>query len=492
MKTLLSLCTLLLVTAAFVASPLHDEFDKTRLPAAVSSADFYDATIVTPAKVELGRALFFDKILSGNKNISCATCHHPQFASGDGVALAFGEGPSGLGPDREQGTTKARAVHERVPRNAPALFNLGATEFTTLFHDGRVESDTAGYYEGGFITPAKWKLHKGLDNVLAAQAMFPVTSPTEMAGQKGENPIADARALNNVAGPNGVWELLAGRLQTIPAYVALFDEAYPGAISQPEDITFVMAANAIAAFEAASFKTTESTYDQYLAGNTKLSVEAQAGLELFYGKAQCYTCHGGKFQTDHDFHAIAMPQIGPGKADGYNADYWRATGLKAFPEDYGRGRVTFREEDRYKFRTPSLRNVAETGPWGHSGAYDDLESVVRHHLDPVTSLNSYTLTEDQLLAMEQVIETTADGPRLIDDWLSEKRRDDFLARDSWVQQHPELRQYIADANELDPVSLSNSEVDNLLTFLHTLTDSSTLNLQHLVPLAVPSGLPVEE
>ena len=75
----------------------------------------------------------------------------------------------GLGPERTPGATEHDAVHERVPRNAPALFNLGAREFTRLFHDGRVETDTAGYYEGGFITPAKWKLPQGLENVLAAQ-----------------------------------------------------------------------------------------------------------------------------------------------------------------------------------------------------------------------------------------------------------------------------------------------------------------------------------
>ncbi len=492
MKTLLSLCTLLLVTAAFVASPLPDEFDKNRLPTAVANDDFYGSAIVTPAKVELGRALFFDKILSGNKNISCATCHHPDLASGDGVALAFGEGPTGLGPARQQGNTKDRAVHERVPRNAPALFNLGAKEFETLFHDGRVEADTAGYYEGGFITPAKWKLHKGLDNVLAAQAMFPVTSPTEMAGQKGENDVADARALNNVAGPNGVWALLAGRLQAIPEYVSLFEDAYPEAVKRPEDITFVMAANAIAAFEAASFRTTETRFDQYLAGTQHLSVPESAGMELFYGKAQCYTCHGGKFQTDHNFYAIAMPQIGPGKADGYNADYWRATGLKAFPEDFGRGRVTFREEDRYKFRTPSLRNVVLTAPYGHSGAYGDLEAVVRHHLDPVHALNNYNTDEALLPAMDDVVETTANGPRLIDNWLTGRRKADFLARDTWVQKHPELRQNIADANELQPVDLTDTEVDYLLSFLHTLTDSSTMNLQHLVPASVPSGLTIAD
>lgn len=492
MKTYISLIIVLAATVAFVAKPLQDEFDKTRVPAQVTDSDFYNAGNVNDAEVALGRSLFFDKILSGNKNISCATCHHPQFASADGVSLAFGEGPEGLGPDRKQGKTKDKAVHERIPRNAPALFNLGAKEFTRLFHDGRVEADTNGYYEGGFITPAKWKLHNGLDNVLAAQAMFPVTSPAEMAGQKGENDIADARSLNNVAGKDGVWELLAARLQAIPEYVDLFKEAYPNEVTTAGDIRFVMAANALAAFEAEAFRADNSAFDRFIRQEEKLSPAASDGMELFYGKAQCYTCHAGKFQTDHDFHAIAMPQIGPGKADGYNADYWRATGLKAFPEDHGRGRVSFRAEDNFKFRTPSLRNVTLTGPWGHNGAFDTLEDVVRHHLNPIQSLNTYDTKQGNLLAMNYVLETTADGPRLINEWLGDQRRDDFLTRDTWVQQHPELRNNIAVANELSPIALSDSEVNNLLAFLESLTDERSTDLLSIAPATVPSGLLVED
>ena len=200
------------------------------IPQAVVDADYYENSRPSPQKVELGRLLFFDKILSGNRNISCATCHHPEHGTSDGLALPLGEGARGLGPERRPGTTMAEAVHGRVPRNSPALFNLGAREFTHLFHDGRVSVDPGQNYEGGFITPAKWKLPPGLDNPLAAQAMFPPTSAEEMAGQKGENPIADAAALNNAAGPGGVWELLARRLQAEPRYVKLFQAAFPDRI----------------------------------------------------------------------------------------------------------------------------------------------------------------------------------------------------------------------------------------------------------------------
>ena len=91
-----------------------------------------------PAKVELGKFLFFDKEFGGNRNISCATCHHPMAATGDGLSLPVGEGGAGLGMTRDTGTGEDQ-IHERVPRNAPHIFNLGAREFTRMFHDGRVE-----------------------------------------------------------------------------------------------------------------------------------------------------------------------------------------------------------------------------------------------------------------------------------------------------------------------------------------------------------------
>ena len=490
MRLVTLICAFLMVACSLFVLEVEGLIDPVRLPAAVNDTDYYYEGMPSAEKVELGRLLFFDKILSGNQNISCATCHHPSLASTDGVALAFGEGAAGLGQSRKQGRTIKEKIHERLPRNAPGLFNLGAKEFDKLFHDGRVEVDTMGYYEGGFITPARWKLPVGLDNVLAAQAMFPVTSPSEMAGQKGENSIADARALNNVAGPGGVWEQLAERLQSIPEYVILFQQAYPEKVQQKEDISMVLAANAIAAFETVTFRSDKSPFDTFLRTGTGLQPAEKHGMELFYGKAGCFTCHSGPFQTDQQFHAIAMPQIGPGKSDGNDPGYWRASGHKAFVEDFGRGRVTDNEEDNYKFRTPSLRNVAETGPWGHSGAYATMEAVVRHHLDPIRALENYQLEPALLPRIESIVEIELDGPRLLYNELSETSLQDYLKRDTWVQNDPELRRRIATANELKPVNLIDAEVEALLAFLGSLTDAGSLNLEWLIPQHVPSGLPV--
>ena len=253
----------------------------------------------------------------------------------------------------------------------------------------------------------------------------------------------------------------------------------------------VLAANAIATFEAHAFRADNSPFDQYLRNENRLTARAERGMRLFYGKANCQSCHAGKFQTDHDFHAIAMPQIGPGKSDGRDPAYWRTTGLKAFPEDFGRGRVTMRNEDRYHFRTPSLRNVTLTGPWGHAGAYASLEAVVRHHLNPVQALNTYTPTDSTLPPLANVLETTAQGPRLQDRWLRNERLNDFLKRDTWIQQHSPLRDNIAAANELPPVDLSDAEIGDLLAFLESLTDPASKDLTHLIPARVPSGLPID-
>ena len=486
---------LMLFTSALTSWLATDSVAGTRvdLPKPVMDEDYYENGNPTEEKVELGRMLFFDKVLSGNKNISCSTCHHPKLGTADGVALALGEGPRGLGPDRKTGRTKLESVHERVPRNAPALFNLGAREFTHLFHDGRVSVDTNDYYHGGFITPAKWKLPEGLDNPLAAQALFPVTSGTEMAGQQGENSIADAAALNNAAGPGGVWEQLAQRLSSIPAYVEKFQIAYPNLVEHADDITFVMAANAMAAFEADAFRSDTSRFDHYLRGDTSaLTSQEVRGMNHFYGKANCVQCHSGAFQSDQAFHAIGMPQIGPGKGDGQDSSYFLSSGQAGLVEDFGRGRVTWNAKDNYKFRTPSLRNVELTGPYGHDGAYTSLEDVVQHHLNVSQALETYTLPGGALPFLNEVLELVIGADQLEHENMSASRREGFLMRDTWVQHTPALRNNLSVANELPSIELAQEEVSELVAFLKSLTDPRATDLSYLIPEQVPSGLPVED
>jgi len=446
--------TVLFATISFGALIQASAFAK-NFPAAVSDKDFYDKGKPSPAKVILGKKLFFDKELSGNRNGSCATCHHALTDTSDGLSLPVGEGGHGLGVTRDTGSGND-AVHERVPRNAPQIFNLGAKQFEKMFHDGRVAVDPT--QPSGFSTPAGDSFPLNIENVLAAQAMFPVTSATEMAGQLGENSIAYAAAAGNLAGNDGVWEQLAQRLQAIPEYVDLFRTAFED-IDRATDISFAHAANAIAAFEAAAWRADNSPFDQFLRGNKKaMSEDALKGMQLFYGDAGCSSCHSGAFQTDQGFHAIAMPQIGPGKGNGLTGH-----------EDYGRFNVTGDPNDMFKFRTPSLRNVALTGPWGHDGAYNSLRAVVEHHLDPLKSLEDYDTNQVMLPS-----------------------RDDLDAVDFIVHNDWEARNAIAAANELSPIHLNKNQITALLAFLHALTDPGSIDLRNDVPKSVPSGLPLAE
>lgn len=457
----------------------------------VVDADFHRDAGFSREEVALGRALFFDKLLGGNRNVACATCHHPTFGSSDGVALSFGEGAVGLGPDRR--TTAEQPVLARVPRNAQALWFVGAREFERLYHDGRVERDQNDNWPSGFWSPAREQLPAGLESVLAVQALFPLVSPIEMAGHKGENEVATAVALDRLEGSDGAWALLARRLAQVPEYVALFTAAFDD-VEDASDITMVHAANAIAAFETTAFRADESPFDAFLRtrDSSHLSEPARSGMKLFYGRARCAACHGGKFLTDQSFHAVAMPQIGPGKNDGFDRSYWRETGFAGRLEDLGRYRVTFRAQDRFRFRTPTLRNVELTGPWGHAGAYARLEDVVRHHLDPVAALSRYETPADALAPLEHVVERTAVGSRLQFRPVNPRRLVDYQRRDGWVMRAPGLRDAIAVANELEPTELDDDEVADLVAFLHALTDPRSRDQQHLVPASVPSGLPVSD
>ncbi len=405
----------------------------------------------TGSRVKLGQLLFYDKILSGNRNIACATCHHHNQASADGLSLPVGEGGVGVGPKRTVGAG-IHLIEQRVPRNSPALFNLGAKEFTTLFTDGRVSLDpTDGT---GFNTPAEEDLPPGLETVMAAQALFPVTSAVEMAGEFGENDVANAAN----RGVEYVWPLLAKRLRGIAEYITLFRKAFPD-IKTPSEITMVHAANALAEFQMSEWRSDQSPFDHFLRGDKEaLTAGEKRGLDLFYGDAGCSQCHSGVFQTDHKFYAIVMPQIG----------FPLTRRFDPVVRDRGRLNETDQRADQYRFRTPSLRNVTETAPYGHSGAFRTLEAVVRHHLDPVKSYENYD--------RGQVI--LPPHPRL--DQL------DFMAMDN----HREAKSLI-NANELTVRLLSDAQIDDLLRFLKTLTDKKSLMGKLGIPRSVPSGLKVD-
>lgn len=470
-----ALKTILIATTALAAFATAEAGE---LPTPLKDTDYLYDGAPDPALVELGRMLFFDPILSGNRNISCGTCHDPSRGTGDHLALSIGEGGEGFGTDRRTGQA---GVTGRVPRNAQPLYNIGARSYRSFFHDGRLEPDPDGVFKSGFWSPGREHLPDGLESLLAAQVMFPVLSPVEMAGQKGENSVATAVAEDRLS---DAWDLLARRLSEIGAYRDLFRAAFG-----PGDISFVQAANALAAFQGVAFRSNGSPFERTLRDGdfARLSGDVWSGIDLFYGRAGCDDCHSGPLLTDHSFHAIAVPQTGPGKGHGSDTSYWRMSGFMDRLEDEGRFRVTFEREDLFAFRTPSLLNVALTGPWGHSGAYDTLESVVRHHLQPESSLHEYEGTD--LPKLDHVIEPTGQGSRLIFRPINPARRSAFDRRDTWIQSNDRLRNRIADASDLEAVDLSDREVAQLVAFLQSLTDPSMRERSDLVPLKVPSGLP---
>lgn len=402
-----------------------------------------------PVRVELGQLLFYDPILSGNRQVSCATCHHPRFGTSDGVSLSLGDGANGLGPDRV--ADPDNLPEQRIPRNAPALFNLGAVEFTHMFHDGRLEADPTR--PNGIRTPLGDAMAEGFDSVLSAQAMFPVLSPDEMAGHYSENPISRAVRMGHLSLAGGAWDQIAARVADIPDYRARFD-----AVLGPDaPIRFTDISNVIADFIRFEWRADRSPFDLYLAGQAALPAAAERGMDLFYGDAGCAACHAGRFQTDHDFHAIAMVQIGPGKAARF----------ESHARDEGRMHVTGDPADAFAFRTPSLRNVALTAPYGHAGAYATLEAVIRHHLDPVAALYAYDRGQAVL----------ADLPG---------------AQDWRILNDPAEMAAIAAANELAPLDLGDAQVADLIAFLAALTDERGTEGRLGVPATVPSGLPVDQ
>ncbi len=416
------------------------------VPEPVTDAD-YMAT--SPEAVALGQLLFYDPLLSGSKTVACSTCHHPTLGTSDGLSLGIGDGGLGLGPERR--LVEDNLPEQRIPRNAPALFNLGAHEFTAMFHAGRLEADPTK--PGGIRTPLGQEMVEGFSGVLSAQAMFPVLSQDEMAGHYGESDISKAVRTGQLTGPGGAWDRISKRVEAVPEYRAMFDD-----VIGPREIDFTDISNVIAEFIAFEWRADDSPFDRHLRGIETLSGPAAEGMELFYGKAGCGACHSGKFLTDQSYHAIAMPQIGPGKVERFESD----------TRDIGRLRVTGDPADAYRFRTPSLRNVALTGPYGHSGAYATLDAVVRHHLDPVAGLEGYDISQAVL----------PDLPGA-------------GATDRVILSSPEEMAAIAAANELAPVDLTEADIAALVAFLESLTDPSSPTGRLGIPERVPSGLPVD-
>lgn len=308
-----------------------------------------------PALFTLGQALMFDKILSGNRTVACATCHSPLQHTGDGLPLSVGDA----------GAT--------IPRHAPDLFNRGFPQWKVMFWEGRVATAPGG----GFVTPAGVSLPAGLSGVLAAQAMFPVTVREEMRGQLGDSTSNELATIPDDDFP-AIWDALMQRLRAIPKYDTLFQAAYGISV---DDASFAQVTNAIAAFQTSAFTSIDTPFDAYVAGDRSAMTDQQKrGARLFFGEAKCGKCHLGPLLTDQKFHNVLVPQLGPGRG-------------ALVPLDNGRAEVSGVTGERFAFRTPPLRNVALTAPYFHDGAFATLEAAVRHYINVARSLEGYDATQ---------------------------------------------------------------------------------------------------
>lgn len=306
----------------------------------------------SPEKIELGKMLFWDPIVSGEKDVACATCHHPDFGYGDGIDLPIGVGGTGLGPDRVMGVGR-----ERVPRNSPSIIN-------TAFNG--VLTGSPNYNPS--LSPMFWD---GRENSLETQCQKPPTSAAEMAGHAYGNCDKCEMAMDSVV----------ARLRANPTYVMLFDAAFGNTWNS--NVTIDNYAKAIAAFER-TIISDNSRYDRYLRGSTNaLTEQEKNGLLLFHGKAQCGNCHFGPMLSDWQFYALGVED----------------NPLRPSLPDWGK-------DSTFKFRTPTLRNVSLTAPYMHSGMHGTLREVMDFYNDGVTRLPAHVpqaegmeplgLTEDEI------------------------------------------------------------------------------------------------
>jgi len=305
---------------------------------------------ITKEKIVLGRKLFFDRRLSLNNTFSCAMCHVPeQGFSHNELATAVGiEGRSGR-------------------RNSPTIFNVAYAKI--LFHDGREDN-------------------------LEQQIWGPLLAHNEMG-----NP--------SVA-------VVLRKIRSLSDYHGLFEATFNKPLSME---TLGMA---FASYQR-SLNSANSPFDQWYFGHKDTAVNASVknGFQLFKGKAKCIACHNvgenSALFTDHQLHntghgyQISMHQrpkkqkilVAPGQYIEIDSDLFDSVSEKK-PNDVGLYEITENPKDRWKYKTPTLRNIALTAPYMHDGAFKTLEEVINFYnqggiknagLDPL--IKSLGLTADE-------------------------------------------------------------------------------------------------
>ena len=434
---------------------------------------------INDPKAQLGMKVFFTKNLgaagdnTARQDSGCVTCHHPALGGGDNLSLPIGvqaEMPDLLGPGRFHDAAVVAASSggifdggPTVPRNAPTTYNIALWD-RALFHDGRVEALTPGAGEngdtGGIRTPDTAMnvvdINAGA-NLAEAQSRFPVTSPEEMKG-------FEVPGVTNDDVRNAIAATMTADWAT----------DFNTAFGDNGGVTYARIAEVMGEYERSQIFI-DTPWKAYVDGDKNgISDSAKRGALLFFrsyaeGGANCASCHSGDFFTDEEYHAWAMPQVGRGKGDD--------SGTGVGDDDFGRFRETGAAADMYAFRTPTLLNVSETGPWNHAGSYTTLEALVRHKANPATAISNYDFSQlnPTIQASNMMTNTQAALDNGLDADiqtvnLSDEDVDDIVAflttsTDPCVTDRECIGQWIPDAGDSNPDGLRINAVDSGGNFL---------------------------
>ena len=360
---------------------------------------------------EFGKKLFFDPGFSKNGAISCASCHQPErsFTDGRRTALGLAEGR----------------------KNTPTLINVFQGHW--FFHDGRADSlamqalgPAENSLEHGFSRNQVYDRLKAtyreeyetifgkLLNPLLNQdeaILKNVQNGAQTVNQKSNQQVSDqiAAYVLSTIGPTGLLkEILseAQKLRTQPIHVIQRQSAGPEidrAQNAAVDQVFANFGKSIAAFEE-TILSGETPFDRFAdryanTGDETLSfvpgfgrTEFQ-GFQIFAGEGNCVLCHQGPYFTDMQFHNIGLPALGDesldlGRSQGIllaKANDFNCMGpyLKQTMPSEACGELVFAETEQSEwvgaFKTPTLRNLAYTAPFGHDGRFSALRDILQHY-----------------------------------------------------------------------------------------------------------------
>lgn len=325
---------------------------------------------------EVGRMLWFDTLIGLNNDNTCAGCHSPTNGFGDTQSIAIGIQNNGIvGPHR---------TGPRNMRRSPMVIN--SAFFPKLMWNSRFAALSGNPFDNsqGFQFPPPESLSlSDKPHLLAAQAFIPPTERIEVAGFDFSGDSTAIRA-----------EVLK-RINLSPAYRKLFGKVFPQ-VKDGALVTFDMFGEAIAEFEF-TLMFADAPVDRFARGERNAMTDGEKrGALLFFGSAGCVVCHSVSGQSNEMFsdfkdHVIGVPQIVPQITntifDGTSTN-----------EDFGLEQITGNPQDRYKFRTSPLRNIALQPAFMHNGAFTHLEDAVRHHLDVVASARRYSPVSQTLAA----------------------------------------------------------------------------------------------